>query len=68
MATALLISLIVSTIGAGYFIYGKKQAEASFMLCGLLLCVFPYFITSPELQLPLGAALMYAPFLVARFF
>lgn len=68
MGTQLFISMLVSTIGAGYFIYGKKQSEIAFMICGILLCVYTYFISGTEVVLLLGALLMYAPFGMARFF
>ena len=40
----LLISLVFSSIGLGYFIYGKKQKHTVAYYTGLCLMVYPYMI------------------------
>ena len=45
MAT-LLWGVIFGSIGAGYLLYGKRQSAPVPLLCGLALCVFPYFVSS----------------------
>jgi len=67
MASALFLSLIISTVGVAYFVYGKKEADAAFMLCGLVLCIYPYFFQGLEIQIVAGAILMYLPFAIRRF-
>ena len=67
MANNLLVSLIFSTIGAAYFLYGKKQSEVSFMLAGGLLCIYPYVVTGVTGMFIIGMVLMAAP-LVAQHF
>jgi hypothetical protein len=43
----LLISgLVLGAIGAGLFIYGKKQSDLRCLAAGVALCVVPYFIGS----------------------
>jgi hypothetical protein len=38
----LLISLVFSSIGLGYFIYGKKQKHTVAYYSGICLIVYPY--------------------------
>ncbi|MGM0600919.1 MAG: hypothetical protein ACQETH_14005 [Candidatus Rifleibacteriota bacterium] len=58
----LLLSMIWGSIGVGFFIYGKKQSRAVFLLCGILLCVVPYFISSALASLIIGIVLFILPF------
>ena len=46
----------------GYFIYGKKEAEAVPMLAGAALCIVPYFIDNLLVLILVCAALLAAPF------
>ncbi len=59
--------MVFSTIGVGYFIYGKKQAETSFMLAGGILCFYPYVMTGAVSMFLVGVALAAAPFIAQRF-
>lgn len=60
----LFLSLFVSTVGFGYFIYGRKQAQYAFMLAGAVLMFYGYFVESFWLSAGIGALLMAAPFFV----
>ena len=40
---ALFWGLLFSSIGLGYFIYGKRQHASVPLVCGIALMVFPYF-------------------------
>lgn len=62
----LFISLIFSSIGAGYFLYGKKAVEVSFMLAGGILCIYPYMVTGAMSMVIIGLVLMAAPFIAQR--
>ena len=64
MAAQLFFSVLVSAIGAGYFIYGKRQTKFSALLCGFALCVYPYFVDSWLWLCVIGGALMAIPFFV----
>jgi hypothetical protein len=44
--TQLLLGVLFSSIGLGYFLYGRKQKNMVPVLCGLLLIVYSYFIDS----------------------
>jgi hypothetical protein len=57
----LLISLIFSSIGLGYFIYGKKQKHKPAYLAGIGLIVFPYVVYDPAYMIIIGLALMALP-------
>ena len=55
---SLMVSLTVSTIGFGFFIYGRKQARIPQVVVGLGLMIYPYFIGGVALMLAVGAALL----------
>ena len=44
---SLLAGFAVSTVGFGFFMYGKKQQRAPQILFGLLTMVYPYFVGGP---------------------
>lgn len=54
--------MMFGAIGTGFFIYGKKQNAFVPLGTGLLLCVFPYFITNIYLMLLVGFILMAVPY------
>ena len=58
---SLMLGLIFSSIGIGYFIYGRKQANVVARYSGIALMVFPYFIDNKYAVLLIGIALMAAP-------
>lgn len=60
----LLWGVLFSGIGVGFFIYGKKQSAAVPLICGLLLMVFPYFVTSTLLLVCIGVVLVALPYFV----
>lgn len=53
----LLGSLIFSAIGLGAFIYGKKAAKLKALVIGLLLMIYPYFVTDTWLLYAIGVLL-----------
>ena len=65
MNTSLLLwSLLFSSIGLGFFIYGKKQRAIVPLFCGLGLMIYPYFVSNTLLLAVIGAALMALPYFV----
>src|SRR5689334_9120068 len=40
----LLASLVIGALGTGLAIYGKKQSRWPQLVCGLVLCIYPYFV------------------------
>lgn len=46
--------------------YGKKQNSAVPLVCGLVLMVYPYFITNTVLLVAIGVVLMAVPYFVRK--
>jgi hypothetical protein len=68
MDTALLLwSIVFSSIGVGYFMYGKKRANLIIRYTGVALILFPYFIDTSLLLVLLGLILMILPKLLMRY-
>lgn len=62
--TSLMLTVLVSAIGTGYIVYGKKQRRGIALLSGIIMCVYPYFVDSPVWMILIGAVLMVIPFLI----
>jgi hypothetical protein len=60
--TQLFLGVIFSSIGLGYFLYGKKQKMTVPFVSGLVLMVFPYFIESNVLLSGIGILLSVIPY------
>jgi hypothetical protein len=54
--------LLFSSIGLGFFIYGKKQRAVVPLVCGIALMVYPYFISNVMLLVGIGVVLMAVPY------
>jgi hypothetical protein len=63
-STALFLGLIFSSIGLGYFIYGKKQKMTMPFICGIALMIFPYFIENNLLISAIGIILSLIPWFI----
>jgi len=59
-------SLLVSALGIGLFIYGKKQIRPPQLVTGIALMAFPYFVSGPAWILGIGAALLVGLWFVIR--
>lgn len=57
----LFLGLLFSSIGFGYFIYGRKQANTVVKYSGIALMVYPYFIVDTLPLLAIGLSLMFLP-------
>ena len=53
-----------SSIGLGFFIYGRKQKVAMPLICGIALMVYPYFVSNNALLIAIGAVLIAIPYFV----
>ncbi|KWQ05703.1 MAG: amino acid transport protein [Acinetobacter harbinensis] len=60
----LLLGVLFSSIGFGYFLYGKKQKVIIPLVCGLVLMIFPYFIDQTLLLIGIGTALSILPYFI----
>ncbi|MDP1645059.1 MAG: hypothetical protein Q8L71_06095 [Thiobacillus sp.] len=65
MNTSLLLwSLLFSSVGLGFFMYGKKQRAVVSLFSGLGLMIYPYFVSNTLLLVAIGVALMALPYFV----
>lgn len=60
----LMISLVFSSIGLGYFIYGRKQKQQVTFYAGICLMLYSYVITDTLPMIAVGVGLMLAPKLI----
>ncbi len=60
--SSLLWGLLFGSIGLGFFIYGKKQRMVVPLVCGLLLMIFPYFVSNAILLVASGIVLVAIPY------
>jgi hypothetical protein len=62
MNTSLLLwSLLFSSVGIGYFIYGRKQGNKIVLYSGLGLMVSPYFVDTLLAMILIGVGLILLP-------
>ena len=62
MNTALMLwGLLFSSIGFGYFIYGRKQSHRIALYSGIALMVYPYFVQNSAIMVVAGVLLMLTP-------
>jgi hypothetical protein len=54
--------LFFGSVGLGFFIYGKKQRAVVPLVCGLMLMVFPYFVSNVMLLVGIGVVLIAIPY------
>jgi predicted membrane protein len=62
----LLWGILFSSIGMGFFIYGKKQKATIPLVCGILLMIYPFFISSTTLLVIVGMILTATPYVIRR--
>jgi hypothetical protein len=58
----LFVGLIAGAFGMAYFVYGKRQTKFAPMICGVALCVYPYFTDNMTWLCVIGAVLLAVPF------
>lgn len=63
-STLLLLAVLFGSLGLGYFVYGKKQNAIVPLVCGVVLMVFPYFISNVILLIATGLIFSILPFFV----
>jgi hypothetical protein len=52
---------LLSAIGMGYCVYGKRQSAPIPLACGIGLVVFPWLVANPWLLVSIGVVLMAIP-------
>jgi hypothetical protein len=63
-AAGLLWGVFFSSLGLGYFMYGKKQKAAVPFACGVALMLYPYFVTNTIMLVVVGVTLAAIPYFV----
>ena len=58
----LLWGLLFSSIGLGFFLYGKKQRAVVPLTCGLALMIYPYFVPNVYALAAIGIVLTAVPY------
>jgi hypothetical protein len=59
---SLLWGVLFSSIGVGYFIYGRKQQQLVPLLCGIGLMGFTFFVSNNWVLVSIGVGLMAVPY------
>ncbi|MEO7032523.1 MAG: hypothetical protein ABI335_01785 [Polyangiaceae bacterium] len=54
---SLIAGFAVSMVGAGFFMYGKKQGRAPQIAFGIITAIYPYFVSNWVLMLSVFALL-----------
>jgi hypothetical protein len=64
---SLITSLVVSSVGWVLFSYGRKQQRFPHVVTGILMMVYPYFMSSVALQLTMLPVLLLLLWVATRF-
>ena len=62
----LLWGVLFSSIGLGYFIYGRRQGKTIPLLCGVALMIYPYFMPNAVALVAIGAIFTVVPYFIRR--
>lgn len=62
----LFLGLIFGSIGGVYVFYGRREYSASYLVCGVLLMLYPYFVSSAVLMIVVGVILAVIPHALQR--
>jgi hypothetical protein len=65
-SSSIFANIVVSTVGFGFFLYGKKQRRVPQLVTGVVLMVYPYFVSGAALMLAIGAAVVAALWIAVR--
>ena len=57
-------TVLFSSIGLGYFVYGKKQRKGMPFICGIGLMLFPYFVSNAIFIVIIGGLLAALPYFI----
>ena len=62
--SSLLWGLLFGSIGLGFFVYGRRQKTVVPLVCGVVLMIFPYFVSNTILLVILGLLFIALPYFV----
>ena len=58
---SLFVSLLFGAVGGVYLAYARRVHEADFLICGVVLMVYPYFFSSVILIVIVGLIIAVIP-------
>jgi hypothetical protein len=61
---SLIVGVLAGAFGMAYFVYGRRQSKFVPVVCGMLLCVYPWFTENLYALCGIGLALIALPFFV----
>ncbi len=59
-------AIIFSAFGAAYFVYGKRRKALVPLVSGLVLCIFPFFVSNVYLLVLLGLVILLLPYFIRQ--
>ena len=62
----LFLGLLFGAVGTVYLALAKKEHDATYLLCGFALIVYPYFVDGIALTIAIGIVLAAIPIARAR--
>ena len=65
-ATSIFVSVLVSSVGLGLLVYGRRQSRGPQFLAGFLLIAIPYFLPGVVWVLAVAAAILLALWAAVR--
>jgi hypothetical protein len=60
------LAIFFGAIGGAYIVYAKKTQSASWLVAGVVLILYPYFVSGVFLTLLIGAVVTAVPFAIER--
>jgi hypothetical protein len=64
ITTQLMLGVLVSSVGIGYVVYGKRQQRFIATVSGVALCAYPYFVANIYLFVVLSVLFIMLPFVI----
>ncbi|GAB4182799.1 MAG: hypothetical protein Kow00108_19760 [Calditrichia bacterium] len=61
-----IFSLFISVFGLGYLMYGKKAQRTEFFISGVVLMVYPYFVSNLPGMIAIALLFLGLPFVWRR--
>lgn len=62
--TSLFLAVLFGSVGLGFFMYGRKQSAIVPLVCGVVLMIYPYFISNVIVLAVVGVVLMAIPYFI----
>ena len=63
-STNLFLAIFFGAIGLGFFTYGRRQRAVVPFVAGIMLLIFPYFVTNVYLLVIIGIVIIATPYFI----